>query len=567
MKGDNRMRKIMKLIAFLGLAFFVMACSDDDSPVTPQVVKVTGVTLNVKEVSLMVGAKETLKVVVAPENATNKRVTWSSNKTDVASVDGQGVVTAHKAGEALVTVKSEDGGKTATCKVTVKAEKVAVTGVKLDKTEHTLAVGGTVTLVATVTPEGATNKKVAWKSDKTDIATVDENGKVTALKAGVAKITVTTEDGKKTATCTITVKEDKVAVTGVTLNKTELSMTVGGSFQLVATISPKDATNQKVTWKSSDSDVADVDQEGLVAAVKAGKATITATTEDGKKTATCAITVKEDKVAVIGVKLNSTSLSLTEGDSYQLKATVSPINATNQNVTWKSSNSNVADVDQEGLVVAVKAGTATITVTTEDGNKTATCTVTVKADKVAVAGVTLNMTSLSMKVNETYQLKATISPADATNQNVKWESSDSSVADVDQSGLVGALKEGTATITVTTEDGNKTAICTVTVKSGEISVTSVKLNKNTLSLVVSKNETLIATITPANATNKAVVWSSSDPSVAEVYNSGLVIACSEGTAIITVTTVDGNKKDSCKVTVEKVENNINAKGYKDKGTW
>ena len=166
----------MKLIAFLGLAFFVMACSDDDSPVTPQVVKVTGVTLNVKEVSLMVGAKETLKVVVAPENATNKRVSWSSNKTDVASVDGQGVVTAHKAGEALVTVKSEDGGKTATCKVTVKAEKVAVTGVKLDKTEHTLAVGGTVTLVATVTPEGATNKKVSWKSDKTDIATVDENG-------------------------------------------------------------------------------------------------------------------------------------------------------------------------------------------------------------------------------------------------------------------------------------------------------------------------------------------------------------------------------------------------------
>ena len=249
-------------------------------------------------------------------------------------------------------------------------------------------------------------------------------------------------------------------------------MTVGGSFKLVATISPKDATNQKVTWKSSDSNVADVDQEGLVAAVKAGKATITVTTEDGKKTATCAITVKEDKVAVTGVKLSSTSLSLTEGDSYQLKATVSPNNATNQNVTWKSSNSNVADVDQDGLVVAVKAGTATITVTTEDGNKTATCTVTVKADKVAVAGVTLNRTSLSMKVKEAFQLKATISPADATNQNVKWESSDSSVADVDQSGLVGALKSGTAIITVTTEDGNKTASCVVTVEKPEDNISA-----------------------------------------------------------------------------------------------
>lgn len=481
MKGDNRMRKLMKLIAFLGLAFFVMACSDDDSPVTPQVVKVTGVTLNVKEVSLMVGAKETLKVVVAPENATNKRVAWSSNKTDVASVDGQGVVTAHKAGEALVTVKSEDGGKTATCKVTVKAEKVAVTGVKLDKTEHTLAVGGTVTLVATVTPEGATNKKVAWKSDKTDIATVDENGKVTAVKAGVAKITVTTEDGKKTATCAITVKEDKVAVTGV--------------------------------------------------------------------------------------KLNSTSLSLTEGDSYQLKATVSPINATNQNVTWKSSNSNVADVDQEGLVAAVKAGTATITVTTEDGNKTATCTVTVKADKVAVADVTLNRTSLSMKVKETFLLKATISPADATNQNVKWESSDSSVADVDQNGLVGALKEGTAIITVTTEDGNKKAHCVVTVKANTVAVISVSLNKHSLSLYVGGKETLNATITPADATNKAVVWSSSNSSVAEVDSNGEVTAKFAGTATITVTTEDGNKKDFCKVTVEKSVNDIQYKGYEDIGKW
>ena len=378
MKGDNRMRKLMKLIAFLGLAFFVMACSDDDSPVTPQVVKVTGVTLNVKEVSLMVGAKETLKVVVAPENATNKRVTWSSNKTDVASVDGQGVVTAHKAGEALVTVKSEDGGKTATCKVTVKAEKVAVTGVKLDKTEHTLAVGGTVTLVATVTPEGATNKKVSWKSDKTDIATVDENGKVTAVKAGVAKITVTTEDGKKTASCTITVKEDKVAVTGVKLNSTSLSLTEGDSYQLKATISPADATNQNVKWESSDSSVADVDQNGLVGALKEGTAIITVTTEDGNKKAHCVVTVKANTVAVISVSLNKHSLSLYVGGKETLNATITPADATNKAVVWSSSDPSVAEVNSNGEITAKSAGTATITVTTEDGNKKDSCKVTVE---------------------------------------------------------------------------------------------------------------------------------------------------------------------------------------------
>ena len=302
------MSKLLKLITLLGLALLVMACSDDDSPVTPSVVHVTGVTLNVQNVSLAVGAKETLKVNVTPEDATNKRVSWSSSKTEVASVDAQGIVTAHKAGETVVTVKTEDGGKTATCKVTVKDGKVAVTGVKLDKTAHTLTVGGTVTLVATVTPEGATNKKVTWKSDKTNIATVDGNGKVTAVKEGEAKITVTTEDGNKTATCTITVKKDKVAVTGVKLNVTSLSMMEGDSYQLIATIAPINATNQNVKWQSSNSGVAQVNGKGEVRAINAGTATITVITEDGNKTASCSVTVKANTIAVASVSLNKTQM-------------------------------------------------------------------------------------------------------------------------------------------------------------------------------------------------------------------------------------------------------------------
>ena len=561
------MSKLLKLITLLGLALLVMACSDDDSPVTPSVVHVTGVTLNVQNVSLAIGAKETLKVNVTPEDATNKRVSWSSSKTEVASVDAQGIVTAHKAGETVVTVKTEDGGKTATCKVTVKDGKVAVTGVKLDKTAHTLAVGGTVTLVATVTPEGATNKKVTWKSDKTDIATVDGNGKVTAVKEGEAKITVTTEDGNKTATCTITVKKDKVAVTGVSLNKTDLSMTVGGSFQFVATITPKDATNKNVKWQSNDSGVAQVDGNGKVTAKAVGTATITVITEDGNKTASCKVTVQEDKVAVTGVKLNVTSLSMMEGDSYQLIATIAPINATNQNVKWQSSNSGVAQVNGKGEVRAINAGTATITVITEDGNKTASCSVTVKANTIAVASVSLNKSSLSLVVGDMETLAATLSPANATNKTVKWSSSDPYVAQVNSYGEVRAINAGTATITVTTEDGHKTASCKVTVKANTIAVASVSLNKSSISLKVGDKETLVATLSPANATNKAVKWSSSDLSVAEVNSNGVVTAKGGGTAIITVTTEDGHKTASCVVSVEKPTDSINAEGYEDIGRW
>jgi len=373
------MKKIMKFIVFIGFAFLMIACSDDNSTTTPTVVSVTGVSLNKKTLSMTVGGTETLSVVVSPTDATNKRVAWSSSKAEVASVDNQGVVTAHKAGDAVVTVKSEDGGKTDACNVTVTAQTVAVTSVKLDKSEATLTVGGTVTLVATVAPENATNKKMTWKSDKTDIATVDANGKVTAIKAGTATITVTTEDGNKTATCKVTVQAAEVKVTGVKLNKTEVTLTEGGTFQFVATVAPTNATNKKVTWKSSNTDVVDIDSGGLAGALKAGTATITATTEDGNFKAYCSVTVQSASIAVKSVSLNKVETKLYVGGTETLIATISPDNATNKAVTWSSSKSSVASVDKDGTISAKSVGTATITVTTDDGKLTANCSVTVEA--------------------------------------------------------------------------------------------------------------------------------------------------------------------------------------------
>ena len=172
---------------------------------------------------------------------------------------------------------------------------------------------------------------------------------------------------------------------------------------------------------------------------------------------------------VTGVSLNTNSLTLEEGGTATLTATITPSNATDQNVTWSSDNQNVATVDQNGEVTAVSAGTATITVTTADGSKTATCAVTVTAATVPVTGVTLSQNQASLYYNRTpntLTLTATVAPDNATNQAVTWTSSDSTVATVDQNGVVTALARGTAVITATAADGRgASASCTVTVSS------------------------------------------------------------------------------------------------------
>ena len=343
----------------------------------PQTVPVTGVTLDKAELTLEKGSTGTLKATVAPQNATNNTVTWSSSNPEFATVDN-GVVTAVSAGEAIITVTTEDGAKTATCKVTVNApQTVPVTGVTLDKAELTLEEGSTGTLTATVEPQNATNNTVTWSSNNPEVATVDSTGKVVAQKPGNATITVTTVDGNKTATCEVTVKETPVAVTGVGLNTNQVELSVGEGNELQATVTPENATNQKVTWKSNDTTIAKVDENGKVVGQKPGTTTITVTTVDGNKTATCEVTVKETPVAVTGVGLNTNDLKLSAGEGNQLVVTITPQHATNPKVTWKSSAPEVATVDANGKVIAQAPGTATITVTTEDGQKTAACTVTV----------------------------------------------------------------------------------------------------------------------------------------------------------------------------------------------
>lgn len=187
-------------IAICCTSVLVISCSDDDENVP-----VMEVTLGDTELLLIEGQSQLLKVIIVPENATNKNTTWESSNEDVITVSELGEVKAKAPGTAIITVTAADGGKTAICEVRVERPVTSVTGVSLNKTELPILVGEKETLIATVTPEGATVKTVKWTSDDHAVATVSETGEVEAISIGTATITATTLDGEKTATCVVTV--------------------------------------------------------------------------------------------------------------------------------------------------------------------------------------------------------------------------------------------------------------------------------------------------------------------------------------------------------------------------
>ena len=414
-------------------------------------------------------------------------------------------------------LKNKDAGSTATLKkVVVKTEKPVtvdanVTDMQVTTANDQLTVNGTVDKL---------------QADKA--VTVNGNGRINE-KTGAGQISGSV----------------KIGVTGVSLTPTEITLDAGSNQTLTATVEPTNATNKGVTWSSDHEAVATVDQHGTVIARNGGKAIITVTTADGSKTATCKVTVNAPQTKpVTNVTLEPNTLTLEVGKSETLTAKVEPSDATNQNVKWESNNPDIVTVEQDGTVRAVGVGEAAITA--KAGDKTATCTVTVAKADVAVESVTLTPSSLALTVGQEGTLTATVSPDNATDRTVTWESNATNVATVDNSGKVTAVSEGTATITA--KAGEQTATCTVTVTKADVAVESVTLNPTTLTLEKGSTGTLTATVEPQNATNNTVTWSSSNPEFATVAN-GTVTAVSAGKATITVTTADGNHKATCTVTV------------------
>lgn len=253
-------------------------------------------------------------------------------------------------------------------------------------------------------------------------------------------------------------------------------------------------------------------------------------------------------VQVASISLSATSLTPIEGDTNKLTATVLPADATTKTVTWSSSAPTFVSVDNAGNWNALKPGTATITATSNNG-KIATCAFTVAARTISVTGVSVDTPTINPTEGNTGTIVATVSPSNATNKAVTWSSSDNAIITVDNTGKWTAVKAGTATITVKTTDGNKTATTTATVKALVINVTGVTVDNPTISAKVNDTGKITPTVSPANTTNKAVTWTSDKPEIVSVDASGNYTAKAEGVAIITVKTTDGNKTATSTITV------------------
>lgn len=348
-------------------------------------------------------------------------------------------------------------------------------------------------------------------------------------------------------------KDKSVAVTEVRLDKSATTLVEGDTEELMATVMPENATDKGIEWKSDNESVATVSQAGLVTAIKDGSATITVITNDGGFSASCEVTVKKRVIAVTGVKLSAASMTLREGERGTLIATVEPANATNKNVEWWNSDLDIVSVTStsggsNGYVEARGAGKATVTVKTEDGEFSASCEITVEKKEVPVTGIALEQSSLLLPVGNTYTLRAHVQPSNATDQDIKWGSSNGGVATVDQTGKVTAVAAGTVDILAAL--AGKFARCTV-------KVDNVKLSMKTSSYMILPMSKLINIKSNIDANFELdyskLSFSYSDPEVATIKsNFDIALHGKKGTTKVNVLYKYGNGelKTSFTITVK-----------------
>lgn len=507
----------------------------------------TGITIDQgdsADVDFRVGTMQLSATITPLANGNNGGITWSSSNEDLATVDQNGLVTFIKPGEKIVITATANGtladGKTRPSDSITLNVTQPVTNITLDYTELTLRIGFGQLLSATVEPDNATNKRYKFTSTDTSVATVDEStGYVTAVNSGTCNIRCDSEDGNYTAICTVTVVQP---VLSVSLSESQMTVVKGTYFWLSATVSPDNANNKQVNWVSSNSEICTVGSDGQCVAVAAGKCTISAVSLDSGVAGYCEVTVTEP---VTGILLNTYSENMIAGNKLMLLPTVLPVEATNKNVTYVSSDPSVATVDVNGIVTAVAGGSCSIKVTTEERQLTAVCNITVKE---YVSSITLDRTQAYLNYGASMQLAATVAKETATDKGVTWSSNNPGIISVDQAGVVRAVNYGTAVISVVANDGGgAVGTCTITVIKP---VTEIGLDRRKVTIIVGETVYVTPTVYPSDATIQGVTWSSSDSNIATVDFDGQVTGMAVGKCEVTATSTDGNNvRSSCIVTV------------------
>src|SRR5690348_2114584 len=503
---------------------------------------VASVQLTPSSADILVG--DVLQLNATPRDAdgnalTGRTITWSSSTPSVAAVSSSGSVEGVAQGTATITATSE--GISSTADITVSP--LTPDTVVVSPASVSIQPRQTAQLTASVRdPNGQTmSTTVSWSTGDPSLAAVSNTGLVTGVSTGTT--TVTASAGKKKTKIKVTVAG--VSAASVAIAPSSVSLTQGATAQLSTTVKDTSGnvlTGMIVTWSSSNTNVATVSSSGLVTALAAGNATITATADGVSGTASVA--VQSLPVPVASVSMSPSSASMVPGDTVTITATPRDSTGTalgGRTITWSSSNTSVAKVSSAGLVTAVTVGSATITATSE--GKTGTVAVTVSAPPVA--SVTVSPHSASVVTNGTVQLSVTLRDANGnvlSGRTITWSSSDSSTATVNGNGLVTGATTGSAEIYAASGGHSDSSTVTVTAPA----VASVSVSPNSATLRVGNTSQLSATVRDASGnvlTGHTVTWSSSATAAATVSASGLVTAVAPGSATITATS-DGKSGTS-----------------------
>lgn len=457
---------------------------------------------------------------------------WYSSAPAVATVTNEGKVYAHSRGTATVTCLMPDGSKN-TVLVTVTEKPAEFTAfVPADE-----CIVGETTGVRTRMYPSSSAESVTWESNDESVATVDENGVITAVGQGKCTIQAATSSGLKSSF------EIKCVIPAVSLSLDREVRDVyqGKEFNLTASVTPEDS-DQEINWRSSDPSVASVNSKGKVTGKSFGSAVIYAETAGGLH-AECRVNVitraKELRLGTKNLKINC-------GTQYKLNPIVRPSYTpeTTDQCSWNSTNEKVATVDGNGLVTAVGPGKCIINCRT-GGDLISKCQVHVR---LPAESVEIQSDKESIYIGETVSLESVITPEDYTDK-VEWLSDNQDVARVTSGGTVRGRSSGSAVITVkVTNDVTGECISA----SYEITVMkkadAVKLSKSSLSMIVGENDSLTYAVVPDDC-NDTVRWYSTDEAVASVRDDGLITAVSEGTCYICIETGSG-VVSKCKVSVK-----------------
>ena len=509
---------------------------------------VSSISLPTTPVSVVKTKTGKIKVVVEPLESDNQKLTWTSSRTDIATVDNEGVVTGKKVGTTRITASTTDGTNLkASVDVNIEPLKVetmtfAESSVSIVKTEDK-------TIKLTLNSEEVDNKRMIWTSSDESVATVVQNMNavypleaiVVAHKVGKATIKAEAQDGSGMST-TCEVEVTPLMVSDISLQTASIVKTI--PTQLEANVSPAEADNKKLKWTSLTPDIATVTEDGMMTGLKMGTAKVKAETTDGSNLS-CVFEVQVTGLPVSTISLPAES-SIIKTESMKLECSILPLASDNQKLQWSSNATDIASVDEStGVITAHKVGDAVITATTTDGSGISAST-TIHVTPLKVSQIEMPK-DISLLYSLSKQIEVNIAPELADNKTLKWASEDESIATVTQEGVVKGVNVGTTNITATAMDGSGvSATCKVTVKPVVIDLSTKTIN-------LRKGESYaeqIVNVLPDNYEHKEVVWTSADNSIASVDSEGMITAVKPGITTIKYSLgYDSSITAECKVIV------------------